>query len=63
MEITLIDNFYKNNILKELFEEDSKLKNFHNGLSIDSIGPEFLDERDINDFNNDLIVFVFNDFL
>jgi len=61
MEIPLIDNFYKNNILKELFEEDSKLKNFHNGLSIDSIGPEFLDERDINETQRKILYNVINE--
>ena len=41
-EIPLFDNFYKNEVLKELFRKNSKLENFHNGLNLDRINEKFL---------------------
>ena len=48
-EIPLFDNFYKNEVLKELFRKNSKLENFHNGLNLDRINEKFLNNRDLNE--------------
>ena len=47
-EIPLLSNFYKNPILIDLFQEESKLKNLHNGLELSYIDINFLKKRDIN---------------
>ena len=36
-------------VLKELFKKNSKLKNFHNGLNLDRINENFLNNRDLNE--------------
>ena len=45
-EIPLFDNFYKNEVLKELFRKNSKLENFHNGLNLDRINEKFLNKEE-----------------
>ena len=47
-EIPLLSNFYKNPILIDLFQEESKLKNLHNGLELSYIDINFLKKRDIS---------------
>jgi hypothetical protein len=47
-EIPLLSNFYKNPILIDLFQEESKLKNLHNGLELSYIDINFLKKRNIN---------------
>ena len=49
MEIPLLENFYKNQILEDLFKKNSKLKDFHNGISVDHIDIDFIKKRDLNE--------------
>ena len=61
MEIPLIENFYKNQILEDLFNEDSKLKDFHNGLSVDHIDMDFIKKRDLDKNQRNILFNVLNE--
>ena len=61
MEIPLLDNFYKNQILAELLLKDSKLKDFHNGLSIDHIDIDFIKKRDLDESQRSVLFNVLSD--
>ena len=55
MEIPLLENFYKNQILEDLFKNNSKLKDFHNGISIDHIDIDFIKKRDLNENQRNIL--------
>ena len=61
MEIPLIENFYKNQILEDLFNKDSKLKDFHNGLSVDHIDMDFIKKRDLDKNQRNILFNVLNE--
>lgn len=54
-EIPLFNNFYKNPILIDLFQQESKLKNLHNGLELSYIDIDFLKKRDISKDQRDTL--------
>ena len=55
MEIPLFENFYKNQILEDLFNKNSKLKVFHNGLSVNHIDMDFIKKRDLDENQRNLL--------
>ena len=55
MEIPLINHFYKNPILEDLLSMNSKLKDFHNGLSVDCIDRDFIKKRDLDESQRNIL--------
>ena len=55
MEIPLFENFYKNQILEDPFNKNSKLREFHNGLSVNHIDIDFIKKRDLDENQRNIL--------